>query len=93
MQSPKHIPTEHKDIIHDVSFDYYGRRLATCSSDHTVKVSWFGEDVIVFWSIYIWQGVATPPKMTLYFSISPKIANLLKILIIIDFSEQNLSAQ
>ena len=39
MDSPKHIQTEHKDIIHDVSFDYYGKRMATCSSDHTVKVS------------------------------------------------------
>ena len=41
MDSPKHIQTEHKDIIHDVSFDYYGKRMATCSSDHTVKVSLF----------------------------------------------------
>ena len=39
MDAPKHIPTEHKDIIHDVSFDYYGKRMATCSSDHTVKVT------------------------------------------------------
>ncbi|XP_066936669.1 nucleoporin SEH1-like [Clytia hemisphaerica] len=38
MEAPKHIPTEHKDIIHDVSFDYYGKRMATCSSDHTVKI-------------------------------------------------------
>ena len=32
------IPSEHKDIIHDVAFDFYGRRMATCSSDHTVKI-------------------------------------------------------
>lgn len=38
MHPPRHIPTEHKDIIHDVSFDYYGKRMATCSSDHTVKI-------------------------------------------------------
>lgn len=38
MYLAKSIPTEHKDIIHDVSFDFYGRRMATCSSDHTVKV-------------------------------------------------------
>ncbi len=25
--------------VHDVQFDYYGRRLATCSSDRTIKVS------------------------------------------------------
>lgn len=38
MYATKVIPTEHKDIIHDVSFDFYGRRMATCSSDHTVKI-------------------------------------------------------
>lgn len=39
MSTTKLIPTEHKDIIHDVSFDFYGKRMATCSSDHTVKVN------------------------------------------------------
>lgn len=33
------INAEHKDLIHDVSHDYYGRRMATCSSDQYVKVS------------------------------------------------------
>lgn len=33
------IVVDHKDVIHDVVFDYYGRRMATCSSDQTVKVS------------------------------------------------------
>ena len=28
----------HADMIHDAQFDYYGRRLATCSSDKTVKI-------------------------------------------------------
>lgn len=32
------INAEHKDIIHDVSFDYYGERIATCSTDQFVKV-------------------------------------------------------
>lgn len=32
------IPTTHEDLIHDVQLDYYGKRLATCSSDRTVKV-------------------------------------------------------
>lgn len=32
------IIADHKDVIHDVVFDYYGRRMATCSSDQTVKV-------------------------------------------------------
>lgn len=28
----------HDDMIHDAVLDYYGRRLATCSSDRTIKV-------------------------------------------------------
>ncbi|ODV88534.1 hypothetical protein CANCADRAFT_27282 [Tortispora caseinolytica NRRL Y-17796] len=30
--------TNHEDLIHDVSYNFYGTRLATCSSDQTVKV-------------------------------------------------------
>ena len=33
------IQADHKDLIHDIAYDYYGRRLATCSSDQSVKVS------------------------------------------------------
>lgn len=32
------VNAEHKDLIHDVAYDYYGRRMATCSSDQYVKV-------------------------------------------------------
>lgn len=32
------VDTGHEDMIHDAQLDYYGRRLATCSSDKTVKV-------------------------------------------------------
>lgn len=32
------INAEHKDLIHDVAYDYYGQRMATCSSDQSVKV-------------------------------------------------------
>lgn len=28
----------HMDLIHDAELDYYGRRLATCSSDRTIKI-------------------------------------------------------
>ncbi|XP_075386009.1 nucleoporin SEH1 isoform X2 [Tenrec ecaudatus] len=31
------IAADHKDLIHDVSFDFHGRRMATCSSDQSVK--------------------------------------------------------
>ncbi|KAF3425107.1 hypothetical protein E2986_07905 [Frieseomelitta varia] len=32
------INAEHKDLIHDIAYDFYGQRMATCSSDHYVKV-------------------------------------------------------
>lgn len=32
------IETGHNDVIHDVQMDYYGKRLATCSSDRVIKV-------------------------------------------------------
>jgi len=37
---PESVPIEtaHDDMIHDAQLDYYGKRLATCSSDHTIKV-------------------------------------------------------
>ncbi|KDN35578.1 WD40 repeat-like protein [Tilletiaria anomala UBC 951] len=35
---PKAIETLHEDMIHDAQLDFYGRRLATCSSDRTIKV-------------------------------------------------------
>ena len=34
----REIPAQHKDLIHDVSYDFHGRRMATCSSDQSVKV-------------------------------------------------------
>lgn len=32
------IPSEHADVVHDAVLDYYGRKLATCSSDKTIKI-------------------------------------------------------
>jgi WD40 repeat protein len=32
------VETGHLDMVHDAQLDYYGKRLATCSSDRTVKV-------------------------------------------------------
>ncbi|KAL4234460.1 Nucleoporin SEH1 [Mactra antiquata] len=40
----KSIQSDHKDLIHDVSYDFFGRRMATCSSDQTVKIWDQGED-------------------------------------------------
>ena len=28
----------HVDLVHDAEFDYYGKRMATCSSDRTIKI-------------------------------------------------------
>jgi len=28
----------HDDFVHDVQFDHYGRRIATCSSDQSIKI-------------------------------------------------------
>lgn len=32
------IETEHNNIIHDAQLDYYGKRLATASSDHNITI-------------------------------------------------------
>lgn len=32
------VDTGHEDMIHDAEMDYYGLQLATCSSDHSVKI-------------------------------------------------------
>ncbi|EDV25901.1 uncharacterized protein TRIADDRAFT_24138, partial [Trichoplax adhaerens] len=33
-----HIDTQHQDMLHDAQLDYYGKRLATCSSDRSIRV-------------------------------------------------------
>lgn len=37
-------PTLHDDYLHDVAYDYYGRRLATCGSDQRIKIWSVAED-------------------------------------------------
>lgn len=32
------VETNHSDMVHDIQLDYYGRRLATASSDRTIKI-------------------------------------------------------
>ena len=43
MRSFSVIQAQHADFVHDVQYDYYGKRLATCSSDHSIKV-WSMDD-------------------------------------------------
>ena len=38
MESLARLQTGHQDIVHDIAFDFHGLRLATCSSDQTLKV-------------------------------------------------------
>jgi len=33
-----YVDTQHEDLVHDAQLDYYGCRLATCSSDRTIKI-------------------------------------------------------
>lgn len=35
---PIMIETQHEDLVHDAQMDYYGSKLATCSSDRTIKI-------------------------------------------------------
>ena len=32
------VQTQHQDMIHDAQLDYYSKRLATCSSDRSIKI-------------------------------------------------------
>jgi len=32
------LDTDHKDVIHDIAFDFYGKRMATCSTDQVIKI-------------------------------------------------------
>nr|CAG8459193.1 12413_t:CDS:2 [Entrophospora candida] len=32
------LETHHEDMIHDAKLDYYGKKLATCSSDRSIKI-------------------------------------------------------
>ena len=31
-------PLHHDDYVHDISFDFYGKRIATCSSDQKIRI-------------------------------------------------------
>ena len=39
-----HFDTGHSDTVHDSQFDYYGQRLATCSSDGIVRIFAVGQE-------------------------------------------------
>jgi nucleoporin SEH1 len=39
----KQIKTDHKDLIQDIAFDFYGKRVATASLDHSVRIWYIDE--------------------------------------------------
>lgn len=62
------IDTQHDDMIHDAQLDYYGKKLATCSSDRTVKIYNVSGDVQTEEQVLtghegpIWQVAWAHPK-------------------------------
>ncbi|KAI8823056.1 WD40-repeat-containing domain protein [Fimicolochytrium jonesii] len=48
MNEVKQFSAGHDDLIHDVAYDFYGKRLATCSSDQKIKV-WDYDDETGEW--------------------------------------------
>jgi hypothetical protein len=45
------VDTQHEDLVHDAQLDYYGCKLATCSSGTIVVAEWmiWGFDDSKFW--------------------------------------------
>ncbi|CAK0773637.1 hypothetical protein CVIRNUC_004086 [Coccomyxa viridis] len=65
---PVYFESGHTDQVHDIQFDYYGRRVATCSSDRTIKVfDTAGEQTIELSQLIghdgpVWQVTWAHPK-------------------------------
>ena len=38
MQLVQPITATHDGVIHDVAYDFFGKRMASCSSDHKIKI-------------------------------------------------------
>ncbi|KAF0336924.1 WD40 repeat-like protein [Gigaspora margarita] len=48
--------SSHDDLIHDVSYDFYGKRLVTCSSDQKLKVWEFNQDTSSWELVDSWRA-------------------------------------
>jgi nucleoporin SEH1 len=48
------VSPSHEDLVHDIAFDYYGKRFATCSSDKHIKIWTLDEEK------NIWQSSDIP---------------------------------
>lgn len=51
----KEVATNHTEIIHDVTYDFYGKRMATCSSDQTIAV-WDKDEAGAWVRSAEWKG-------------------------------------
>lgn len=47
------INAEHKDLIHDIAYDFYGQRMATCSSDQFVKVGFLQSLMYLYYEQFL----------------------------------------
>ncbi|KAI8895203.1 WD40-repeat-containing domain protein [Globomyces pollinis-pini] len=60
--------TQHVDMIHDAQLDYYGKRLATCSSDRSIKIFSVDNDAHILLATLVahdgpvWQVAWAHPK-------------------------------
>ncbi|CAG8463779.1 6194_t:CDS:2 [Ambispora leptoticha] len=50
------IDTGHEDLIHDVAYDFYGKRLATCSSDQRIKVWEYNVKTNIWETVDTWKA-------------------------------------
>ncbi|CAG8436177.1 9503_t:CDS:2 [Diversispora eburnea] len=48
--------SSHDDLIHDVSYDFYGKRMATCSSDQRVKVWEYSQENSCWEPVDTWKA-------------------------------------
>ena len=45
------VSPSHEDLVHDIAFDFYGKRFATCSSDKHIKI-WTLDEEKDSWTSY-----------------------------------------
>jgi nucleoporin SEH1 len=47
----------HEDLIHDVAYDFYGKRFVTCSSDQKLKVWEFNQETNTWEQVDSWKVI------------------------------------
>jgi protein transport protein SEC13 len=59
--------SQHEDMIHDAQMDFFGKRIATCSSDRTIKIFEYGDNNVLLAELKghegpVWQVAWAHPK-------------------------------